>query len=159
MDTFIFDHLSLEQSFIKGMDTFLFEMSMKWMFTFKNFRNVYWHGKTHSALIFYMFPTSREHRNIVQICTTSHLKCGILILSGLRSATSKDLLTSKVYPVTYFWWGRWWSKSLQSFDKDYQETSSFSSCYMVAGCCKGAMSKSLLLLKGNFYSIRYKCVF
>ena len=32
------------------MDTFLFEMSMKWMFTFKNFRNVYWHGKTHSAL-------------------------------------------------------------------------------------------------------------
>ena len=34
----------------KGMDTFLFEMSMKWMFTFKNFRNVYWHGKTHSAL-------------------------------------------------------------------------------------------------------------
>ena len=34
----------------KGMDTFLFEMSMKWMFTFKNFRNVYWHGKTHSAM-------------------------------------------------------------------------------------------------------------
>ena len=32
----------------KGMDTFLFEMSMKWIFTFKNFRNVYWHGKTHS---------------------------------------------------------------------------------------------------------------
>ena len=32
------------------MDTFLFEMSMKWMFTFKNFRNVYWHGKTHSAM-------------------------------------------------------------------------------------------------------------
>jgi len=25
----------------KGMDTFLFEMSMKRMFTFKNFRNVY----------------------------------------------------------------------------------------------------------------------
>ena len=36
-------------SSIKGMDTFLFEMSMKWMFTFKNFRNVYWHGKQHSA--------------------------------------------------------------------------------------------------------------
>ena len=34
----------------KGMGTFLFEMSMKWMFTFKNFRNIYWHGKTHSAL-------------------------------------------------------------------------------------------------------------
>ena len=34
----------------KGMDTFLFEMSMKWMFTFKNFRNVYWHGKRHSAM-------------------------------------------------------------------------------------------------------------
>ena len=32
------------------MDTFLFEMSMKWIFTFKNFRNVYWHGKQHSAL-------------------------------------------------------------------------------------------------------------
>ena len=27
-----------------------FFMSMKWMFTFKNFRNVYWHGKTHSPL-------------------------------------------------------------------------------------------------------------
>ena len=38
-------------SSIKGMDTFLFEMSMKWMFTFKNFRNVYWHGKTHSAMV------------------------------------------------------------------------------------------------------------
>ena len=85
-----------------------------------------------SALIIYIFPTSREHRNIVQICTTSHLKCGILILPGLRSATSKDLLTSKVYPVTYYWWGRWWSRSLQSFDKDYQEPSSFSSCYMGA---------------------------
>ena len=35
----------------KEMDTFLFQMSMKWMFTFKSFRNVYWHGKTHSALI------------------------------------------------------------------------------------------------------------
>ena len=34
----------------KGMDTFLFEMSMKRMFTFKNFRNVYWHGTTHSAM-------------------------------------------------------------------------------------------------------------
>ena len=34
----------------KGMDTFLFEMSMKLLFTFKNFRNVYWHGKTHSAM-------------------------------------------------------------------------------------------------------------
>ena len=33
------------------MDTFLFEMSMKWMFTFKNFRNVYWHGMTHSAMV------------------------------------------------------------------------------------------------------------
>ena len=44
----------------KGMDTFLFEMSMKWMFTFKNFRIVYWHGKTHSALplqqYFWHFP-------------------------------------------------------------------------------------------------------
>ena len=38
-------------SSIKGMDTFLFEMSMKWMFRFKNFRNVYWHGKTHSAVM------------------------------------------------------------------------------------------------------------
>ena len=37
----------------KGMDTFLFEMSMKWLFTFKNFRNVYWHGKTHSAMLFF----------------------------------------------------------------------------------------------------------
>ena len=35
----------------KGMDTFLFEMSMKRMFTFKNFRNVYWHAKTHSAMV------------------------------------------------------------------------------------------------------------
>ena len=35
----------------KGMDTFLFEMSMKWMFTFKKFRIVYWHGKTHSAMM------------------------------------------------------------------------------------------------------------
>ena len=35
----------------KGMDTFLFEMGIKWMFTLKNFRNVYWHGKQHSALI------------------------------------------------------------------------------------------------------------
>ena len=34
----------------KGMDTFLFEMSMKRMFAFKNFRNVYWHGTTHSEL-------------------------------------------------------------------------------------------------------------
>ena len=33
------------------MDTFLFEMSMKWMFTFKSFRNVYWHGKTHSGIV------------------------------------------------------------------------------------------------------------
>ena len=40
-------------SSIKGMDTFLFEMSMKWMFRFNNFRNVYWHGigKTHSAVV------------------------------------------------------------------------------------------------------------
>ena len=38
-------------SSIKGIGTFLFEMSMKWMFRFKNFRNVYWHGKTHSALV------------------------------------------------------------------------------------------------------------
>ena len=29
-------------------------MSMKWMFTFKNFRNVYWHGKTHSVVIWYL---------------------------------------------------------------------------------------------------------
>ena len=36
----------------KGMDTFLFEMSMKLMFTFKNFRNVYFHGKQHSAMNF-----------------------------------------------------------------------------------------------------------
>ena len=34
----------------KEMDTFLLEMSMKWMFTFKNFRNVCWHGKTYCAL-------------------------------------------------------------------------------------------------------------
>ena len=27
-----------------------FYICMKWMFTFKNFRNVYWHGKQHSAL-------------------------------------------------------------------------------------------------------------
>ena len=40
----------------KDMDTFLFEMSMTWMFTFKNFRNVDWHGKTHSA----MFALSRR---------------------------------------------------------------------------------------------------
>ena len=30
----------------KGMDTFY----LKWAFTFKNFSNVYWHGKTHSAM-------------------------------------------------------------------------------------------------------------
>ena len=34
----------------KGMDTFLFKMSMKWMLTFKNFRNLYWHGKQQSAM-------------------------------------------------------------------------------------------------------------
>ena len=33
------------------MDTFLIEMSKKWMFTFKNFRNVYFHGKQHSAVV------------------------------------------------------------------------------------------------------------
>ena len=35
----------------KGMNTFHYEMSMKWIFTFMNFQNVYWHGKAHSALI------------------------------------------------------------------------------------------------------------
>ena len=44
-------HFGIFASSIKGMDTFLFEMSIKWMFTLKNFRNVYWHGKTHSAMI------------------------------------------------------------------------------------------------------------
>ena len=40
-------------------------MSMKWKFTIKNFRNVYWHGKTHSAMykvlffIFYCLSFSR----------------------------------------------------------------------------------------------------
>ena len=38
------------------MDTFLFEMSMKWIFTFKNFRNVYWHGKRHSAVCDRKYP-------------------------------------------------------------------------------------------------------
>ena len=35
----------------KGMHTFHYEMSNKWIFTFMNFQNVYWHGKTHSALV------------------------------------------------------------------------------------------------------------
>ena len=62
-------------SSIKGMDTFLFEMSMKWMFRFKNFRNVYWHGKTHSALAafvrfrsrmdFLMFPQIRNAKGSI----------------------------------------------------------------------------------------------
>ena len=43
-------HFGIFVSPTKGMDTFLFEMSMKRMFTFKNFRNVYWHGTTHSAM-------------------------------------------------------------------------------------------------------------
>ena len=34
----------------KGMNTFHYEMSKKWIFTFMNFQNVYWHGKAHSAL-------------------------------------------------------------------------------------------------------------
>ena len=59
----------------KGLDTFLFEMSMKWMFTFKNFRNVYWQGKQHSALYLFESYTSsflmiyprRENRISVSI--------------------------------------------------------------------------------------------
>ena len=49
----------------KGMGTFLFEMSMKWMFTFKNFRNVYWHGKTHSAM---MIRYKDKHLNDKMLC-------------------------------------------------------------------------------------------
>ena len=43
-------NIGIFASATKGMDTFLFEMSMKLMFTFKNFRNVYWHGTQHSAM-------------------------------------------------------------------------------------------------------------
>ena len=32
------------------MNTFHYEMSRKWFFTFMNFQNVYWHGKAHSAM-------------------------------------------------------------------------------------------------------------
>ena len=49
-------NIGIFASATKGMDTFLFEMSMKLMFTFKNFRNVYWHGTQHSAL-----ATSKVH--------------------------------------------------------------------------------------------------
>ena len=39
----------------KGMNTFHYEMSKKWFFTFMNFQNVYWHGKAYSAM------TATEH--------------------------------------------------------------------------------------------------
>ena len=58
-------------SSIKGMDTFLFEMSMKWMFRFKNFRNVYWHGKTHSAMncqITIVFTTASDLSDLLHVC-------------------------------------------------------------------------------------------
>ena len=35
----------------KGMNTFHYEMSKKWIFTSMNFQKVYWHGKTHSAMV------------------------------------------------------------------------------------------------------------
>ena len=44
-------NIGIFASATKGMDTFLFEKSMKLMFTFKNFRNVYWHGTQHSAMV------------------------------------------------------------------------------------------------------------
>ena len=87
------------------MDTFLFEMSMKWMSTFKNFRNVYWHGKTHSALGFGLrcpwefslagidcqyrekdalwgwtlsyWKTSQHKRQGLLVCTNSTFNCGV----------------------------------------------------------------------------------
>ena len=46
----------LEKCQWKGMDTFLFELSMKWMFTFKNFRKIYWQGEQHSGLTIYCLP-------------------------------------------------------------------------------------------------------
>ena len=40
------------------------KMSKKWIFTFKNFQNVYWHGKRHSTLIFPIDITDNKHKYI-----------------------------------------------------------------------------------------------
>ena len=82
----------------KEMDTFLFEMSMKWMFTFKNFRNVYWHGTTHSAMCFY--PTFKSYfRNC---------------LFSLYSEGSATLKRSKTLRNT-----RWWKWNTEITETQY----------------------------------------
>ena len=50
----------------KGMNTFHYEMSKKWIFTFMNFQNVYWHGKTHSAMHSQhrQFEESHHYKNL-----------------------------------------------------------------------------------------------
>ena len=66
------------------MDTFLFEMSMKWMFTFKNFRNVYWHGTQHSALRSSKITVNQASActELIFITTVANLRnCCILLCS------------------------------------------------------------------------------
>ena len=83
----------------KGMDTLLFEMSMKWAFTFKNFRNVYWHGKTHGAMWYplhillllghqmQLFPMVANHRSndAMFAMYRSSLLCIHVCLSNMKN--------------------------------------------------------------------------
>ena len=71
----------------KGMDTFLFEMSMKWMFTFKNFRNVYWHGKTHSAMTCSSYPDGCDYFFAIYIFVLQ-VKNAVLRMNGSANLIS-----------------------------------------------------------------------
>ena len=74
-------------SSIKGMDTFQFEMSMKWMFRIKNFRNVYWHGKTHSAL-HPGIPAARKWRRREGENITQKSKNVFFVLNKFKQGTN-----------------------------------------------------------------------
>ena len=64
------------------------------MFTFKNFRNVYWHGKTHSAMINFkiqgcqIYPKDRSRgRDSFELQRTGHSHQGGEVI-GTREPSS-----------------------------------------------------------------------
>ena len=71
---------------------------MKWVFTFKNFRNVYWHGKTHSALVSMVF---NDHGPLVQRCDGFKIS----LTSKQRTVTTTQCKDTHYY-LKHRRWGR-----------------------------------------------------
>ena len=111
----------------KGVNTFLFEISMKWMFTLKNFRNVYWHGKQHSAML---------HFSVMQV---EYQQCNY-ILSSVKNQTKCSLVWRK---KLYFVRRKFHTKpSLSSRHNGPADTKSTKFCYQLALFAKVSNFKS-----------------